>query len=217
MLDDRNLDAAIDLRADDVEPTELEGFHRIEYGLWIDAVTDGLADVSAQLVTDVACLQQLVDELDGLQPFDLANGAVGLLDEAASRQDHRRGGALLAHRPARPGRPTSRVSEQAFAYLEEGLTMIDPDLVATIKDRFVALQAVVEELADPSEPSGFILYDTLTTSRSPTAVERPPGRRRAAVPGGRRRSSTPDRRHPDAMEMSTLGVLISRSQRWRPT
>ena len=38
VLGDRNLDAAIDLRADDVAPTELEGFHRIEYGLWTDAV-----------------------------------------------------------------------------------------------------------------------------------------------------------------------------------
>ena len=103
VLGDRNLDAAIDLRADDVAPTDLEGFHRIEYGLWTDASTDGLADVSAQLVADVASLQQLIDGLDGLQAFDLANGAVGLLDEAVG-QDHRRGGALLAHRPARPGR-----------------------------------------------------------------------------------------------------------------
>src|SRR3954447_25714903 len=84
VLGDRNLDAAIDLRADDVAPTDLEGFHRIEYGLWTDESTDGLADVSAQLVTDVATLQQLIDGLPQLLAFDLANGAVGLLDEAAS-------------------------------------------------------------------------------------------------------------------------------------
>ena len=44
--------------------------------------------------------------------------------------------------------------------------MIDPDLVATIKERFAALDAVVQGLADPSEPSGFPLYDTLTTEQT---------------------------------------------------
>jgi len=165
VLGDRNLDAAIDLRADDVAPTDLEGFHRIEYGLWTEASTDGLADVSAQLVTDVASLQQLIDGLGGLQAFDLANGAVGLLDEAASGkitgEEERYSHIDLLDLAA-----NVEGSEQAFAYLEEGLTMIDPDLVATIKERFAALDAVVQGLADPSEPSGFPLYDTLTTEQT---------------------------------------------------
>jgi iron uptake system component EfeO len=161
VLDDRNLDAAIDLRADDVEPTELEGFHRIEYGLWVDESTDGLADVSAQLATDVGLLGELVGELESLQPYDLANGAVGLLDEAASGkitgEEERYSHIDLLDMAA-----NVEGSQQAFAYLEEGLAQIDPDLVATIKERFVALQDAVDALADPEQPSGFILYDDVT-------------------------------------------------------
>ena len=161
VLGDRNLDAAIDLRADDVAPTDLEGFHRIEYGLWVDGTTDGLADVSTQLVADVASLQQLIDGLDGLQAFDLANGAVGLLDEAASGKitgEEER----YSHIDMLDLAANVEGAEQAFAYLEEGLAMIDPDLVATIKARFDALDAVIASLADPNEPSGFPL-----TTRSP--------------------------------------------------
>jgi iron uptake system component EfeO len=161
VLGDRNLDAAIDLRADDVEPTELEGFHRIEYGLWIEASVDGLADVSTQLVADVASLHGLVDGLDSLQPYDLANGAVGLLDEAAcckiTGEEERYSRIDLLDMAA-----NVEGSQQAFAYLEPGLAEIDRDLVATITERFDALWAAVDGLADEDEASGFVLYDALT-------------------------------------------------------
>ncbi|MFV0309353.1 MAG: iron uptake system protein EfeO [Desertimonas sp.] len=161
VLDGRNLDAAIDLRADDVEPTELEGFHRIEYGLWVDGSTDGLGEVSTQLVADVGQLGGLVDGLDSLQAYDLANGAVGLLDEAA--------GGKITGEEERYSRidvldmaANVEGSQQAFAYLETGLTEIDPDLVATIKERFTALQDEVDTLVDPDQPSGYVLYEDLT-------------------------------------------------------
>lgn len=161
VLGDRNLDAAIDLRADDVAPTELEGFHRIEYGLWVDESTDGLAAVAEQLLADVGLLEELVDGLDGLAPFDLANGAVGLLDEAAcckiTGEEERYSRIDLLDMAA-----NVEGSQQAFAYLEEGLALIAPDLVATIKERFAALHAAVAALEDPDQPSGFVLYPDLT-------------------------------------------------------
>ena len=158
VLGERNLDEAIDLRADDVAPTELEGFHRIEYGLWVDGSADDLADVSTQLVADVASLQELVDGLDSLQPYDLANGAVGLLDEAAcckiTGEEERYSHIDLLDMAA-----NVEGAEQAFAYLEEGLGAIDPDLVTTINERFDALDAAVAALADPEQPSGYKPYD----------------------------------------------------------
>jgi iron uptake system component EfeO len=161
VLGERNLDEAIDLRADDVAPTELEGFHRIEYGLWVDGSADDLADVSTQLVADVASLQELVDALDSLQPYDLANGAVGLLDEAAcckiTGEEERYSHIDLLDMAA-----NVEGAEQAFAYLEEGLGAIDPDLVMTINERFDALDAAVAALADPEQPSGYKPYDEAT-------------------------------------------------------
>lgn len=161
VLDGVNLDAAIDLRADDVEPTELTGFHRIEYGLWVDGSTEGLSEISTQLVADVGQLGELVDGLESLQAYDLANGAVGLLDEAASGKitgEEER----YSHIDVLDMAANVEGSQQAFAYLEEGLNEIDPDLVTTIKERFTALQEAVDALADPDQPSGYILFEDLT-------------------------------------------------------
>ena len=63
------------------------------------------------------------------QPAELANGAVELLDEVAKRKITGEEEALLAHRPARLRRPTSKALQQAFAYLEPGLAKIDPALI----------------------------------------------------------------------------------------
>jgi len=161
VLGDVNLDAQIDLRADDVEATELPGFHRIEYGLWVDGSTDGLEPVSEQLVADVASLQELVNGIDSLQPAELANGAVGLLDEAASGKitgEEER----YSHIDILDMAANVEGAQQAFAYLEEGLGEIDPDLVATIKERFDALNAAVAELASDDAPGGFVLFSDLT-------------------------------------------------------
>lgn len=161
VIGDVNLDAAIDLRADDVEPTELTGFHRIEYGLWIDETTAGLQSVAAQLVADIDSLHQLVSDLTGFQPAELANGAVGLLDEAAAGKitgEEER----YAHIDILDMAANVEGAEQAFAYLEPGLTVIDADLVAVIQERFDALDTLVAEFEDPDEPSGYVLYTELT-------------------------------------------------------
>ena len=184
VLDDRNLDAAIDLRADDVEPTELEGFHRIEYGLWVDESTDGLAEVSAQLVVDVGLLGQLVAELESLQPYDLANGSVGLLDEAA--------GGKITGEEERYSRidvldmaANVEGSQQAFAYLEEGLTQIDPTSWRPSRSASWRCRPRSTSWRDPDQPSGFVLYEDADRGADHQLVERPPGGRRAVVPGGR--------------------------------
>lgn len=165
MLGDVNLDEQIDLRADEVEPTELAGFHRIEYGLWIDGSADGLPEVSTQLVADIESLRGLVAELPGFQPAELANGAVGLLDEAAAGkitgEEERYSHIDIVDMVA-----NVEGAEQAFAYLEPGLSMIDPELVDTIKERFAALEAALAELEDPNEPSGYTLYDQLAAEQT---------------------------------------------------
>lgn len=164
MLGEVNLDEQIDLRADDVEPTELSGFHRIEYGLWVDGTTDGLPEVSAQLVVDIESLRGLVAELPGFQPAELANGAVGLLDEAAAGkitgEEERYSHIDIVDMVA-----NVEGAEQAFAYLEPGLAMIDPELVTTIKERFTALEAALATLEDADDPTGYIAYDQLTTEQ----------------------------------------------------
>jgi len=79
-----DLDPKIDARENDVEPgTAWTGFHVLEKALWTGGDLTAAAPVADQLTTDVADLAARVKHLD-LTPLDLANGALGLLDEIAT-------------------------------------------------------------------------------------------------------------------------------------
>jgi iron uptake system component EfeO len=79
-----DLDPKIDARENDVEPGGTwTGFHVLERDLWQTGDVSQSGPVADQLVTDVDDLAARVANLD-LQPLDLANGALGLLDEIAT-------------------------------------------------------------------------------------------------------------------------------------
>lgn len=61
------------------------GFHRIEYGLWGQGSTEGLAPVAGQLVADVAVLKDRLRAIR-LAPEDLAGGAARQAGHLASGQ-----------------------------------------------------------------------------------------------------------------------------------
>ncbi|MFO1208533.1 MAG: iron uptake system protein EfeO [Amaricoccus sp.] len=60
------------------------GFHRIEYGLWVDNSTDGLAPVAAQLAADAATLRDRLKALP-VEPADLAANAAALAARVADQ------------------------------------------------------------------------------------------------------------------------------------
>jgi iron uptake system component EfeO len=79
-----DLDPAIDARVNDVPSgTTWTGFHRIEHSLWVLDTTDGASKYARKLLADVQTLKTRADTLE-LQPAQLANGAVELLNEVAS-------------------------------------------------------------------------------------------------------------------------------------
>ncbi len=152
------LDAAIDLRVDDSTPiAKLTGFHRLEYGLFYKKSVSGLAPVSTALVGNVKKLSTLVASLTGFQPAELANGAVSLLDEAAN---HKITGEeeRYSHIDFVDFAANVEGSQQAFAFLEPGLTKIDPVLTTRIRTAFGAVQKLVLAQRDPAQPSGYRLY-----------------------------------------------------------
>jgi len=53
-------------------------------------------------------------------------------------------------------------SEQAFANLQPGLAKIDSTLTGTISARFAALNSLLDKYRDRNQPSGFVLYTSLT-------------------------------------------------------
>ena len=77
-----DLDPEIDAREGDVPANQWGGFHRIEKQLWVNGNTDGMAPVADKLQNDVMTLQQKVKTI-ALEPAQIANGAVDLLNEVA--------------------------------------------------------------------------------------------------------------------------------------
>ena len=81
---------------------EWTGFHRIEQALWVDGTTDGHRATRRPSSLDRRARRCRPWSTDvELEPAQIANGAVELLNEVSTLEDHRRGGALLAHRPRR--------------------------------------------------------------------------------------------------------------------
>ena len=79
-----DLDPKIDARENDVEPGETwTGFHVLERDLWQTGDLAQSGPVADQLMTDVEDLATRVKSLE-LKPLELANGALGLLDEIAT-------------------------------------------------------------------------------------------------------------------------------------
>jgi iron uptake system component EfeO len=78
-----NLDPAIDARIDDVtSEARWTGFHHVEQILWQRGTTAGAAPLARRLLADVETLDRRVRKL-AFQPAQLANGAVGLLNEVS--------------------------------------------------------------------------------------------------------------------------------------
>ncbi len=157
---DENLDADIDARENDVPAADWKGFHKIEKGLWVAKSTDGLSPLADELVTNTTKLLTLVTGLK-YQPTELANGAQGLLDEAASGKltgEEER----YSHIDMLDINFNVEGSEQAFLQLQPGLAKIDSVLTEEITTQFDALHAEVEKFADKRDPSGYVRYTALT-------------------------------------------------------
>ena len=159
------LDPAIDARADGVPATSLTGFHRIEYGLFKVKSLKGLAPYGAGLVKNVQKLQSRTNALAQqdlpYQLTELANGAQGLLDEVASSKitgEEER----YSHIDMLDFANNDEGAEQAFAQLTPILEKSDPALTKQIQDQFDALNTLVDHYRDASQPSGYVLYTSLT-------------------------------------------------------
>ena len=63
--------------------SKFRGFHRIEQQLWVAGNTDGHGHVADELLADVKRLQAFLPTIK-LEPAQIANGAVELLNEVAS-------------------------------------------------------------------------------------------------------------------------------------
>ncbi|WP_024794512.1 EfeM/EfeO family lipoprotein [Tomitella biformata] len=157
-----SLDEAIDARDGDVDAADWTGFHPIEKGLFEAQSVAGLAPLATGLQEDVAKLSALVANLE-YESDDIAMGAGELLNEVSQTkvqgEEERYSRIDLLDMQA-----NVEGSEAAYATIAPALVMIDPELAATISERFAALHAALDKHRSPGTVGGFILFPELSTA-----------------------------------------------------
>jgi iron uptake system component EfeO len=156
-----NLDPEIDARVNDVaNESNWTGFHRIEQILFVRNTTRGTARYATKLNADV---RKLDDSIDGLhlQPAQIANGAVGLLDEVSSSkitgEEDR-----YSHTDLSDFQGNLTGAKEAFEALRPALVR---DGQTALVKRIEARMAIVQRGLDRyrrNTPLGFAEYSELT-------------------------------------------------------
>ena len=157
-----DLDPEIDARVNDVaDRSSWTGFHRIEQILFVKNTTKGTGKYADKLLADVKDLQGKIAGLD-LQAAQIANGAVGLLDEVSASkitgEEDR-----YSHTDLSDFQANFDGAKQAFETLKPALEEHgDGTLVKQIDERIAAVQAGLDRYKDASDPSGYATYSKLT-------------------------------------------------------
>ncbi len=156
-----NLDPRIDARINDVaSPKQWSGFHRIEKTLWVANTTKGTEPYAKQLVADVDALAAKEKTIQ-LQPAQLANGAVELLNEVANSkitgEEDR-----YSHTDLSDFAGNLEGSKTAYDLLVPALVQSgNKSLAETIEERFAAVQKGLDAYKRKTA-LGYALYDELT-------------------------------------------------------
>lgn len=152
-----DLDPEIDARVNDVPAAQWGGFRRIEKQLWVDGNTTGMTPVADKLMANVKELQAKIPGID-LEPAQIANGAVELLNEVAKskvtgEED------TYSHTDLYDFAANVAGAKAAFDALDPVVTAKDPQLPATVNAQFAA---VTTALAKYKQGDEYVLYDKLT-------------------------------------------------------
>lgn len=156
-----NLDPEIDARVNDVaDRSSWTGFHRIEQILWERDTTAGTQRYADKLLADVKRLDATIPTLR-LQAAQIANGAVGLLDEVSASK--------ITGEEDRYSHTDLSDFQGNFSGAVEAFDVLKPVLVArgdrALVDQIEARAATVQRGLDRyrrDTPLGFAPYSELT-------------------------------------------------------
>jgi iron uptake system component EfeO len=153
-----NLDYLIDMRASNLDSAVgWSGFHAIEMDLFqANAITATTKTYSTNLVANVGKLDTLSKTLS-YKPEDLANGASDLLEEVQTSKISGEEEAY-SHIDLVDFAANVEGAQQAFAYLQNGLKLIDPTLTKNITAEFASVNALLDTYKDPSSLGGYVRY-----------------------------------------------------------
>jgi iron uptake system component EfeO len=158
-----DLDPQIDAREGDVPAAEWGGFHRIEKQLWQNNNTTGMAPVADKLLADVKTLDSKIDALE-LEPAQIANGAVELLNEVAKSkitgEEDR-----YSHTDLWDFEANVQGAQEAFNAVKPIVTAKQADIATKTDAQFAA---VLGALAKYKQGDGYVLYNKLTKDDTKT-------------------------------------------------
>lgn len=152
-----DLDPDIDGREGDIPADEWGGYHRIEKALWVDESTEGLEEITAELVDDVGNLETVAVNEEFEAP-DIAQGSIDLLGEVSASKitgEEER----YSHTDLWDFEANVAGAETGFEALAPAVEEVDPELVARIRGEF---EETYELLDEYREGEGYVLYDTLS-------------------------------------------------------
>lgn len=157
-----DLDPEIDARENDVEEGQTwTGFHVLEKALWTGGDLAAAAPVADELVTDVGRLATQVQTLR-LAPLDMANGALGLLDEIAKSkvtgEEDR-----YSHTDLWDFSANLEGSQQAVQALRPVIAERDPALATALDQQFTATRTALDAYR---QGDGFRPYTDLTAEQT---------------------------------------------------
>jgi len=161
-----DLDASIDAREDDyengVQDADFTGFHRLEYGLFKQESTDGMAPFAERLMSDVEDLEQRVQELT-FPPEKVVGGAAALMEEVAAtkvsgEEDRYSRTDLWDFQGNVDG------AKKIFELVKPLAAQEDPAFVERIEQNFTSMEATLSHyyVEEGNVASGFVTYDKVS-------------------------------------------------------
>lgn len=157
-----DLDPRIDARLADMEEEgqadQWSGYHKIEYGLWVEETTAGYEEVADQLLKDVKELRAKVETVE-VTPDLMITGAVDLLNEVSTSKITGEE-EIYSHTDLYDFKANIEGAEKIFELFKSNLQQKDAALVTTLEENFALLNDLLADKEDGN--GGYVSYLELT-------------------------------------------------------
>ncbi|MBK3494600.1 EfeM/EfeO family lipoprotein [Viridibacillus sp. YIM B01967] len=166
-----DLDPRIDARLADLEEEgqgkeNWTGYHKIEYGLWVDNTTKGYEKIADQLLADSKELRARVETVE-VTPKLMMTGAVDLLNEVSTSKITGEE-EIFSHTDLYDFKANIEGADKIFTILEDKIEAKDPELAKNLTEKF---KAVNDLLAKYETKNGYVSYTELTKEDTKALAE----------------------------------------------
>ncbi|ALS79517.1 iron uptake system protein EfeO [Planococcus kocurii] len=167
-----DLDPRIDARLADIEEAgqgeeDWSGYHKIEYGLWVENTTEGYEEVADQLLVDTKELRARVETVE-VTPDLMMTGAVDLLNEVSTSKITGEE-EIFSHTDLYDFQANVEGAEKIFHILEPEIEKKDAALTEDLQAKFDALYELLDKHATGED--GFVSYEELTSEDTKQLAE----------------------------------------------